>query len=169
MSNANNVGDIFIKTVDTENLKLQVTQVDKNIDNIFLKKLKEKLENKCNKNGLVKKDSVKIINYSCGILDGCDILYTITYECEICNPVEGMVIECYVKNITKAGVRGELLDYKNEDVSPIVVFIARDHEYSNVKFQELKENDVINVKIIGSRYVLNDEFICCIGSLNVEN
>jgi hypothetical protein len=77
-----------------------------------------------------------------------------------------MNVECYVKNITKAGIRAELFEYQNTDTSsPIIVFIARDHNYDNSSFLELKHDDVIKVKIIGSRFVLNDEFISCIGEI----
>lgn len=158
--------DIFINLIDTIQIDISIVNIDKNIEKSFLQIIKNKIEGRCNKNGYVKKNSVKIVNYSCGSLDADKVLYIVTYSCDICNPVEGMNVECYVKNITKAGIRAELFEYQNTDTSsPIIVFIARDHNYDNSSFLELKHHDVIKVKIIGSRFVLNDEFISCIGEI----
>ena len=49
-----------------------------------------------------------------------------------------MIINCNVKNITKAGIRAEV---DSEGQSPIVIFIARDHHYNNKQFNELKEDE----------------------------
>ena len=56
---------------------------------------------------------------------GATIVFEVIIECNVCNPVEGMIIPCIVKNITKAGIRAQT----NEEVSPVVIFIARDHHY----------------------------------------
>ena len=69
-----------------------------------------------------------------------------------------MIIQCVIKNITKAGLRCEL----NEDISPLVIFVARDHHYNNEEFNNLNENDMINIRIIGQRFELNDSYICVI-------
>ena len=70
------------------------------------------------------------------------------------------------KNITKAGVRAELNGYQNSDeIRPMVIFIARDHNFENSYFTNLNINDNIKVQVIGSRFVLNDLFISCIAEL----
>ena len=82
----------------------------------------------------------------------------------VCHPVEGMLIEkCNVKTITKAGVHAEVND--NTGVIPIVVFVARDHHFTNKKFADIKENDIITVEVIGVRFELNDPYICVIAKL----
>ena len=48
------------------------------------------------------------------------------------------------------------------DENPIVVFITRDHNYNKDKFKDVKENDEIQVKVIGIRYQLNDDSISII-------
>ena len=73
-----------------------------------------------------------------------------------------MEVDCVAKNITKAGIRAEIPGY---EVSPIVIFIARDHHHSNKYFNSINENDNIQVKVIGIRFELNDSFISVIGSL----
>ena len=73
-----------------------------------------------------------------------------------------MIINCNVKNITKAGIRAEV---DSEGQSPIVIFIARDHHYNNKQFNELKEDEKIEVRVIGQRFELNDTFVSVIGEL----
>jgi len=53
----------------------------------------------------------------------------------------------------------------NETKSPVVVFIARDHHYKSKEFALLTEGDDVNVRVIGIRYELNDEYISIIGEL----
>ena len=64
-----------------------------------------------------------------------------------------------MKNITKAGIRAET----DEQSSPVVVFIARDHHHNNETFSEIKVDDSINMRVIGIRYELNDKYISVIG------
>jgi hypothetical protein len=90
------------------------------------------------------------------------IIFEIVFECDVCFPVEGMILSCVAKNITKAGIRAE----SATDVpSPVVVFIAKDHHYTNNYFSEIKEGDNINVRVIGQRFELNDKYISIIGEV----
>lgn len=86
------------------------------------------------------------------------------FECLICRPVEGQIIECIVKNITKAGIRAI---YESEEESPIIIFIARDHHYNNDYFTNIKENDKILVKVIGIRFELGDENISVLSEVKI--
>jgi CTP synthase (UTP-ammonia lyase) len=45
------------------------------------------------------------------------------------------------------------------------IFVARDHNYANRLFGEIKENAKIKVSIIGKRFELNDPYIVAIASL----
>ena len=156
--------NIFIPLIDTEKVDVHITDVDTNIELKLLSYLKNKLHGKCNKNGLVKNNSIKLLNYSSGMIEHQKVVFHVTYECEVCNPVEGMVVKCTIKNVTKAGIRAELYEYETHK-SPIVVFIAREHNNSNDEFSQLKENDNIDVKIVGVQYEYNDEEICTIGEI----
>lgn len=165
--NKNNSLSVFNEIIDTYNISILINQVDKNIDDTLLREMQEKLEGKCNRNGLIKNNSIEIINYSPGVLDQNKVIFAVNYKCNICNPCEGVILDCFVKNITKAGIRAELNGYQNGDhKSPIVIFVARDHHYDNEYFTSLKEDDIIKVKVIGSRFALNDEFISCIAEMN---
>ena len=51
-----------------------------------------------------------------------EIKFHVIIECEVCSPVEGMLINCVARNITKAGIRA---DSSDESPSPIICFAAR--------------------------------------------
>jgi DNA-directed RNA polymerase subunit E'/Rpb7 len=90
----------------------------------------------------------------------------VTFECLVCHPVEGTIVDCFIKTITKAGIHGEVID---EDKNiPVVVFIARDHHMNNTDFENVKTGEKIRVRIIGIRYELNDPNICSIGHIFTE-
>jgi hypothetical protein len=81
----------------------------------------------------------------------------------VCHPVEGMLVECTTKTITKAGIHAEVVD---EDGSvPVTVFIARDHHFTDKNFANVVENDKLVANVIGVRFELNDPYICVIAKL----
>jgi hypothetical protein len=70
-----------------------------------------------------------------------------------------MNLNCIAKNITKAGIRAESSD---EQPSPFVLFIARDHFYDNEYFNSIEENDKFIARVIAQRFELNDKYISII-------
>jgi DNA-directed RNA polymerase subunit E'/Rpb7 len=154
--------NIFSKLIDVEKIIVNANTIDKNIDDRLITKLKHRLENKCNKHGLIKEDSISILSISSAILSGHKAEFHVTYQALACNPVEGMIVESTIINITKAGVRAELQNFKT---SPLIIFIARDHHNNSHYFNNVKEGDSINVKIIGVRFELNDSFVSVIGEI----
>ena len=154
--------DIFTTMIGEENLVIPVTSIGKRLKENITKNMSIKLEGKCNQNGYIKKGSVRIVNYSNGLIQNGNVKFKIIYEALVCNPVEGHLIECNVKNVTKAGIRAEVSDYN--DV-PLVLFIARDHHHQDRDFLSVKEKDNITVRVIASRFELNDKYIAIIGEL----
>lgn len=139
-------------------VSIPFNKVGNNIAELINGKLIERFEGKCINEGFVKNNSIRLLNYSSGEIKGKNVLFTVTFECLICRPVEGQRFRCVVKNITKAGIRAETDELK----SPVVVFVARDHHHNNEKFTELEVNDTINIRVIGIRYELNDSYISVI-------
>jgi hypothetical protein len=45
------------------------------------------------------------------------------------------------------------------------VFVAKDHNNLSAAFHAVKTGDTIQVKVIGTRFELNDPYICVIASL----
>ena len=158
----------FSKSIINKNISLPITLVGKNIAEIIEKYLKENYEGKCIVEGYIKPGSSKIISYSSGVVSGDTVTFIITFQCEICYPVEGMLISCVAKNITKAGIRAVSAMEKDEDKSPFIVFIARDHHQMNEQFQSIQENTRFVAKVIGQRFELNDRYISIIAELTKQ-
>ena len=157
---------IYSRCLITRNIVLPITNIGKNIKEVIEENIKSNFESKCLVEGFIKPNSAKIITYSSGIIyRGSSVSFEVIFECEVCFPVEGMLVSCVAKNITKAGIRAESA---TEIPSPVVVFIAKDHHYNVSHFNDVKEGDKINVRVIGQRFELNDKFVSIIGELVKE-
>jgi DNA-directed RNA polymerase subunit E'/Rpb7 len=152
---------IYMKNVIAKKVFLDFNEIGSNVKEIIEQDLKNTIEGKCIDEGYIKPQSINILNYSAGTLNGKFVTFDVMFECLVCRPVEGMRFKVVVKNVTKAGVRAEV----NGPKSPVVVFIARDHHYKSREFSKLKEGDDINVRVIGIRYELNDDYISIIAEL----
>lgn len=157
------LSSIYSRCLITRNILLPLTAIGKNIQQTIEKNIAFNYEGKCLVEGFIKPNSSKIITYSSGLIErGNSISFEVVFECEVCFPVEGTIIQCVAKNITKAGIKCESFE---EVPSPIIVFIARDHHYNNSMLATIQEGDKINVKIIGQRFELNDKYVSIIGEL----
>ncbi len=153
---------IWMKNVLTRRILLPFNSVGSNARENIKKKLEENLYNKCTKEGYIKNNTINILSYSSGLVEANYVAFDVMFECDVCHPVEGQVIKCQVKNITRAGIRAI---YVKEKKSPITVFVARDHHYNNEEFSKIVENQDITIKVIGIRYELHDESISVLGEL----
>lgn len=157
---------IYSRCLLTRKIILPIVNIGKNLEDVFENYIQNNFEGKCIVEGYVKPNSSKIIRYSSGIIErGNKIIFEVIFECDICLPVEGMLISCVVKNIVKAGIRAEVA---NEVPSPAIVFVAKDHHYNVHHFNEIQVGDIINVRVIGQRFELNDKYISVIGELVKE-
>jgi DNA-directed RNA polymerase subunit E'/Rpb7 len=157
---------VYSRCLITRKIVLPITSIGKNLQEVVEENIKANFEGKCVVEGYIKPNSCKIITYSSGTIErGNNILFEVVFECDVCFPVEGMIIQCVAKNITKAGIRAESA---NDVPSPVVVFIAKDHHFNVAHFAEIKEGDKINVRVIGQRFELNDKYISIIGELIKE-
>jgi DNA-directed RNA polymerase subunit E'/Rpb7 len=153
---------IYSRSLITRSISIPITSIGKNIQQTIEKNIAVEFEGKCIVEGYVKPGSTKIITYSSGIVRSTNIIFEVVFECHVCCPVEGMLIQCVAKNITKAGIRAESAE---ESPSPIVVFITRDHNYTMPYFSLIKENDKFNARVIGQRFELNDKYVSIIAEI----
>lgn len=157
------VYDVYMPSVLTMKIILNITEIGKNVKQNIELAITKQIVGKCIAEGFVKPNSIKIINYSSGLVNSENIEFQTVFECMICHPVEGMIIECQAKTITKAGIHSEVVD--DNGVMPVTIFIARDHHFTDKQFNNIKENSKLSVRVIGIRYELNDPYICVIGKL----
>jgi DNA-directed RNA polymerase subunit E'/Rpb7 len=152
---------VYMNSLLSRKILLPFNKIGKNIKEVLENKVKRELEGKCTVEGYVKKNSTKVLTYSSGVLFENKVEFDIVFECLVCCPVEGMLINCLVKNKTQAGIRALL----EGDTSPIVAYVSRDHHYNNKYFNTVNENDEITIRVIGQRYELNDEQVSVIGEI----
>ena len=166
--------DIYTRILFTKKVVMNMLNIGgNNIKTILEKMVARQLEGKCIVEGYIKPGSTRLMTYSSGIINGDMISFEAAIECLICSPVEGMRVECVVKNITKAGIRAEVEvdEEKGGSTTPMVIFIIKEHHMligdlaiKNL-FLNAKENDRIAVKVIGQRYEINDKYISVIAEL----
>lgn len=153
---------IFTRSVLTAKVLLKITEVGKTLKQNLERKIVNKTEGRCIAQGYIRPNSVKVATYSSGNVNGEYIEYQVVYECLVCHPMEGMRMKCKVKTTTLAGIHAEV---EVDEVVPLTIFVARDHNYKNKTFSSIQPGNTMEVKIIGIRFELNDPFICAIAAL----
>lgn len=166
--------ELFTPIKFTTNIYLKPNEIKSNFDDIFLNKLKKKLEGLCTKHGYIKKNSIKILKRSCGSLikqhfNG-SILYELQCIAEICNPVKGTVTKCVVKNKNSMGILAQGF-YDNEPILEIIIPKISAGIKSEIDLNLVNIGDEINIEVCGKKYILYDKYISIIGKVikNVEN
>jgi len=142
---------------------LPYTSIGSNIHETIDLAIGYAVEGKCIVEGFVKRGSIQIKTFSAGLItSGNNISFDVVFECLICFPVEGTLISCIAKNINKAGIKAQSAE---EEDSPIVVFVARDHNFNSNAFADVKEGDKFTARVIGQRFELNDLHISIIAEV----
>ena len=161
--------NLYIKSKIKKSLSIEPKYINNKLNDYILSRIKDKFEGKCLKYGYIKNNSVKILKRSIGSVltshfNG-NILYNIEFSVDVCNPLEGNVIDIVVKNINKMGILGGIPD---EEETPLNILLARQHHIENENFLNLKEGEIIQGKIIGKRFEYGGDQISVIAVLHVE-
>lgn len=156
------VKNVYSPCQITKSVILPMNCVGKNLIQTLENTVSKMIGGICIVEGYVKPNSIKVITYSSGIVKGENIIFEVVFNCEVCYPVAGMNLNCVAKNITKAGIRAESDD---EQPSPFVLFIARDHYFAGDYFNSIKDNDKFVARVIAQRFELNDKYVSIIGEL----
>jgi len=146
----------------TKNIILPMTAIGRNLQQTLENTIAKMVGGKCIVEGYVKPSSIKVITFSSGIVKGENIIFDVVFNCEVCYPVSGMNLNCIAKNITKAGISAYSSD---EQPSPFVLFIARDHYYDSDYFNSIEENEKFVARVIAQRFELNDKYVSIIAEL----
>ena len=153
--------ELYSPVILTRKIYIPIINVGSGIKNTLLTVINHEISGKCTSEGYIKPTSLSILTYSNGVIDGAAVQFEVVAECLVCNPVEGQYLTCIVKNVTKAGIRAELSDENN----PLIIFVARDHNYTTKYFSTIQENQEITVWVIGKRFELNDLYVSVIAEL----
>ena len=146
----------------TKSITLPIGAIGKELHQTIERTVAAMVEGKCIVEGFVKTGSVRVITYSSGLVKSNSVTFNVVFECSVCFPVAGMLLNCIAKNITKAGVRAESSE---ETPSPFVLFIARDHYYASDYFNSIEEKEKFTARVIAQRFELNDKYVSIIAEL----
>ena len=152
---------LYSQILITRKIPISINNIGNSIKETLGKAIAFQIEGKCIVEGYIKPNTIEIITFSSGLVSGSNVIFEVVFQCYVCSPVEGMLINCVAKHINKAGIRAEV----KETPSPVVIFIARDHNYASPLFAQVKENDDIKIRVIGQRFELNDKYISIIAEL----
>jgi len=152
--------ELYHTSLLSRNLSIPISAMGGNIQEVLMDKLSE-VEGQCLEEGYIKRGSINIVRYSCGVLKGGFVSIQVVFECMISNPVPGQTFTCVVEHNTRAGIKGRL----DSSEKPFVVFLARDHHHHIPNFSEIKENEKIKVTVLGQRYEIHDPTISVIAVL----
>ena len=154
---------LYVNNMMTSKMTIHITEIGSITKQNLEDALIEKISNKCIIQGFVQPKSIRIQTYSSGAVRGEQIDFHVVYQCQVANPVEGQVLEATVKTVTKAGIHAQCID--SDGNIPVTIFIARDHHANSQEFSNVKEGDEIHTCVIGTRFELNDPYICVIAKL----
>jgi hypothetical protein len=154
---------LYTNAIMTSKMTIHITEIGSITKQNLEQALIEQISNKCVIEGYIRPKSIRIQTYSSGAVRGENIDFHVIYQCQVANPVEGQVLAAVIKTITKAGIHAQCVD--SDGNIPVTIFIARDHHANSQEFSTVKEGDEIHACVIGTRFELNDPYICVIAKL----
>lgn len=166
------IANIFETAIITTEQEVTIMELDdlpkhdfqEQLQLFIYNKINQEIGGKCIEDGYIKPNTIKIINLSCGLINNFNIKYSVVYECLVCYPTEGMIINCKATSITTGGIKAVIEEYEHE--SPMIVFIAR--EISQGQINHITEGDVFTAKIIGVHFELNDTYVSILAKIVIE-
>jgi DNA-directed RNA polymerase subunit E'/Rpb7 len=156
--------NIYTTSIMSKRVQLFDTHIGSNIDDVLMDSIRSTSEGTCLDDAYIKPGSCTFISKSAPRINGRIISFEVTFKYESYRPMDGAIIKCTVVNVTKAGIRAEIVD--GISASPAVIFINRDHYYNDEMFSQVKESDIISVTVINSRCERTDTYISIIAQLN---
>jgi DNA-directed RNA polymerase subunit E'/Rpb7 len=154
---------IYIASILQTKISVKIVNIRESILETLASKLLDMVGNKCIEDGYISSHNIHILIHSEGTIHFDEIVYHLTYRCNIAQPVDGMVFKAKVKTITKAGIHSQVFDDYGH--VPMTVYILNDQNCPNALFHAVKDTDHILIKVITTRYELLDSSISVIANL----
>ena len=153
---------MYITSIYNDNILINIKDLYSSINtkitlnDYITKQINKKLSNKCNSDGLIIKNSIRIINRNTGSFNlTSDILYNITYKADILFPNEGSIIEnC------KIIYSSDILYIAYNKQSSLIIVIPKNFIDTNV---DIKKNNYINIICLDKYFEINDKYMFIIG------
>ena len=158
--------DIYYENILVDKIKIKPKFLNKNYKNYIVTNLKKKYEGLYTKYGMIKKDSIKLLNISLGSIEQNsfegNILYIVEFSSLVCKPVIGDIILCNAQNVNNFGIL--CMDNKYSIIEVIIPKKSIAIQ-SDIDINDIKINENIYVEILGIKTELNDTKIKCIGKI----
>ena len=169
-----NQSNLYHKQIIQHKVQIPFNKIPSSLVSYFEEHARKNIMGKCYKEGYIFYDeggkNVKVVAYTSGIMNSSHVDFIVLYEFDVCYPYEDMEIMCKVDSVTKIGIKAILSN--DEKKNPIVIFASRIH---NTKFfesnngensgSESLEGKIIKVKLIGSRFEVNDTYLSILGEI----
>ena len=121
----------------------------KTMQELLLERLKQKVEGICISDGYVRPESVEIVARSMGCMENHDfdsnITFAVSYNCKICNPKQGQILECQVAIADDTNIVCYVGD---EETSPVELYLFKENHLGDTIFSGLRIGDKLKVSII---------------------
>lgn len=161
---------LFVPIKFKTSVQLYPVELDVKYQERILDKIKEEYEGICSKYGYIRTNSIEIIKRSCGVLQKAYFNGAIRFEvlcrAEVCNPIQGSIVEAIVKNKNQLGILAESYVEMEENKSPIldiIIPIRSAGIISQVNLEQLQVGETIHVEVMGKKYQMKDRKISIIG------
>jgi len=134
-------------------LHVKSNELNRDINSTLHKILKNKVEGMCVKEGMIIRDSTKIISKSAGKMNittfNGNITYNVQYKANVCNPKRGQMLPCFVKENNRSAV---ICYMDDKEKSPVNIYLHKEHHIGNVNFVNLMPEDKIMVEVVDSAF-----------------
>jgi DNA-directed RNA polymerase subunit E'/Rpb7 len=150
---------VFERRELTRSVHIHAPNLQRNIHVSLLAQLRMKYEGVCIPEGFIQRRSITIVEHSLGrinLIKG-GLEYTVKFQADVCMPHPDQVFRATVTLRSKIGLHAELL--------PMKVLLPRDLHLGNGEFEDIKEKQEIEFKVVGSRFQQGDDSIVVLGTL----
>ena len=156
---------IITEQIFNDTISLPSNELNKDIDNILLLKLKNLYGDVCKDNYFIFKNSISIISRKIGKIESFNnenyIKYQVKYKCSIISLNIGDIINCIVSNVNKMGIisyiklEDKLVSNPDDDefkISPLIIIIPNDIisnegvDFDNIVSKQKLKTDIPNFR-----------------------
>jgi DNA-directed RNA polymerase subunit E'/Rpb7 len=150
---------LFERREIRRNVHIDARFLQRNIDASLLAQLRMRYEGKCAPEGYIQPGSIMIAEHSLGranlIKGGLD--YMVRFQCDICMPHPGQVFRVPITLKSKIGAHAEK--------QPLKILLPRDLHLGIAEFEDLQDDQDVEVEVVGTRFQQGDESIIVLAKL----